>query len=61
RDSYTYYVSKTTATVKYWRCEDRCCDAGVYTNTKDAFIKTVGIHSEYLESLSFVVVKDRTK
>ncbi|CAF4863868.1 unnamed protein product, partial [Rotaria sp. Silwood2] len=34
-----------TATVKYWKCEDRSCNAGVHTNTKDAFIKTVGIHS----------------
>ena len=61
RDSYIYYVSKTTATVKYWRCEDRSCNAGVHTNNKDVFIKTVGIHSEYLESLLFVVVKDKTK
>ncbi|CAF4718282.1 unnamed protein product, partial [Rotaria sp. Silwood2] len=44
RDNYIYYISKTTATVKYWKCEDRSCNAGVHTNTKDAFIKTVVIN-----------------
>ncbi|CAF4234089.1 unnamed protein product [Rotaria sp. Silwood2] len=56
RDSYIYYVSKTTATVKYWKCEDRSCNAGVHTNTKDAFIKTVGIHS-HLQSPENIEVR----
>ncbi|CAM4801162.1 unnamed protein product [Rotaria magnacalcarata] len=56
RDSYIYYVSKTTATVKYWRCEDRSCNAGVHTSNKDVFIKTVGIHS-HLQSPEEIEVR----
>ncbi|CAF3588472.1 unnamed protein product [Rotaria sp. Silwood1] len=44
-DNYIYYVSKTTAAVKYWKCEDRSCNAGIHTSIKDTFLKTVGNHS----------------
>ncbi|CAF0873328.1 unnamed protein product [Didymodactylos carnosus] len=56
RDNYIYYVSKTTATVKYWKCEDRSCNAGVHTNIQDAFIKIVGNHS-HLQSPEEIEVR----
>ncbi|CAF4624304.1 unnamed protein product, partial [Didymodactylos carnosus] len=56
RDNYIYYVSKTTASVKYWKCEDRSCNAGVHTNIKDVFIKIVGSHS-HLQSPEEIEVR----
>ncbi|CAF1243625.1 unnamed protein product [Rotaria sordida] len=56
RDNYICYVSKTTTTVKYWKCEDRSCNVGVHTNIKDTFIKTVGNHS-HLQSLEEIEVR----
>ncbi|CAF4164323.1 unnamed protein product, partial [Rotaria sordida] len=55
-DNYIYYASKTTATVKYWKCEDRSCNVGVHTSIKDAFIKTVGNHS-HLQSPEEIEVR----
>ena len=42
--NYVYYVIKTIIKVKYWRCEDRSCNAGVHTDVNNVFIKIVGNH-----------------
>ncbi|CAF1483051.1 unnamed protein product [Didymodactylos carnosus] len=58
RDNYIYYVSKRTATFKYWKCEDRSGNASVHTNIKDAFIKTVSNHSLINETTAITKIYD---
>ena len=55
-DNYIYYVSKTTTRVKYWKCKDRSCNAGVHTSITDVFIKVIGNHS-YLQSPEEIEVR----
>ncbi|CAF3786921.1 unnamed protein product [Rotaria socialis] len=56
RENYIYFVSKTTTAVKYWKCEDRTCNAGVHANINNVFIKTAGIHS-HLQSPEQIEVR----
>ncbi|CAF3374225.1 unnamed protein product [Rotaria socialis] len=38
-DGYIYQQNKSTAKVSYWLCEIELCNAGVYLNSDDQFLK----------------------